>query len=241
MTAAAVCRLQHVTKEYPLQKGVQRIFFDLTLDLPLKGITVLVGKSGCVKTTLLRLIAGLEQPEQGKIFFEQNHKLVQPKIGMVFQESRLLPWLNVAENIMLSRNKWSDADVLPFLELVGLDAGHLHSKPDALSGGMAHRVAIARALAYTPDLLLMDEPFAALDYFTRMALQQKVIEIQRQTNTAVIFVTHNVDEALLIAKQILVLKKGETPIIFSVAEEYPRQLELPALVQRKKAILDLLL
>lgn len=87
----------------------------------------------------------------------------------------------------------------------------------------------------------MDEPFAALDYFTRMALQQKVIEIQRQTNTAVIFVTHNVDEALLIAKQILVLKKGETPIIFSVAEEYPRQLELPALVQRKKAILDLLL
>lgn len=241
MTAAAVCRLQHVTKEYPLQKGVQRIFFDLTLDLPLKGITVLVGKSGCGKTTLLRLIAGLEQPEQGKIFFEQNHKLVQPKIGMVFQESRLLPWLNVAENIMLSRNKWSDADVLPFLELVGLDAGHLHSKPDALSGGMAHRVAIARALAYTPDLLLMDEPFAALDYFTRMALQQKVIEIQRQTNTAVIFVTHNVDEALLIAKQILVLKKGETPIIFSVAEEYPRQLELPALVQRKKAILDLLL
>lgn len=241
MTAAAVCRLQHVTKEYPLQKGVQRIFFDLTLDLPLKGITVLVGKSGCGKTTLLRLIAGLEQPEQGKIFFEQNHKLVQPKIGMVFQESRLLPWLNVAENIMLSRNKWSDADVLPFLELVGLDAGHLHSKPDALSGGMAHRVAIARALAYTPDLLLMDEPFAALDYFTRMALQQKVIEIQRQTNTAVIFVTHNVDEALLIAKQILVLKKGETPIIFSVAEEYPRQLELPALVQCKKAILDLLL
>lgn len=241
MTAAAVCRLQHVTKEYPLQKGVQRIFFDLTLDLPLKGITVLVGKSGCGKTTLLRLIAGLEQPEQGKIFFEQNHKLVQPKIGMVFQESRLLPWLNVAENIMLSRNKWSDADVLPFLELVGLDAGHLHSKPAALSGGMAHRVAIARALAYTPDLLLMDEPFAALDYFTRMALQQKVIEIQRQTNTAVIFVTHNVDEALLIAKQILVLKKGETPIIFSVAEEYPRQLELPALVQRKKAILDLLL
>ena len=233
MTAASVCRLQHVTKEYPLQKGVQRIFSDLTLDLPLEGITVLVGKSGCGKTTLLRLIAGLEQPEHGKISFIHNQEIIQPKIGMVFQESRLLPWFNVAENIMISKNKWSDADALPFLELVGLDARHLHSKPDALSGGMAHRIAIARALAYAPDLLLMDEPFAALDYFTRMTLQQTV--------TAVIFVTHNVDEALLLAKQILVLKKGETPVAFSVEEAYPRQLELPALVQRKKAILDLLL
>ena len=241
MTAASVCRLQHVTKEYPLQKGVQRIFSDLTLDLPLEGITVLVGKSGCGKTTLLRLIAGLEQPEHGKISFIHNQEIIQPKIGMVFQESRLLPWFNVAENIMISKNKWSDADALPFLELVGLDARHLHSKPNALSGGMAHRVAIARALAYMPDLLLMDEPFAALDYFTRMTLQQTVIEIQQQTNTAVIFVTHNVDEALLLAKQILVLKRGETPVAFSVEEAYPRQLELPALVQRKKAILDLLL
>ena len=241
MTAASVCRLQHVTKEYPLQKGVQRIFSDLTLDFPLEGITVLVGKSGCGKTTLLRLIAGLEQPEHGKISFIHNQEIIQPKIGMVFQESRLLPWFNVAENIMISKNKWSDADALPFLELVGLDARHLHSKPDALSGGMAHRIAIARALAYAPDLLLMDEPFAALDYFTRMTLQQTVIEIQQQTNTAVIFVTHNVDEALLLAKQILVLKKGETPVAFSVEEAYPRQLELPALVQRKKAILDLLL
>ena len=241
MTAASVCRLQHVTKEYPLQKGVQRIFSDSTLDLPLEGITVLVGKSGCGKTTLLRLIAGLEQPEHGKISFIHNQEIIQPKIGMVFQESRLLPWFNVAENIMISKNKWSDADALPFLELVGLDARHLHSKPDALSGGMAHRIAIARALAYAPDLLLMDEPFAALDYFTRMTLQQTVIEIQQQTNTAVIFVTHNVDEALLLAKQILVLKKGETPVAFSVEEAYPRQLELPALVQRKKAILDLLL
>ena len=207
----------------------------------MEGITVLVGKSGCGKTTLLRLIAGLEQPEHGKISFIHNQEIIQPKIGMVFQESRLLPWFNVAENIMISKNKWSDADALPFLELVGLDARHLHSKPNALSGGMAHRVAIARALAYAPDLLLMDEPFAALDYFTRMTLQQTVIEIQQQTNTAVIFVTHNVDEALLLAKQILVLKRGETPVAFSVEEAYPRQLELPALVQRKKAILDLLL
>lgn len=241
MTAASICSLRRVTKSYPLQNGVQHIFSDLTLDLPLEGITVLVGKSGCGKTTLLRLIAGLEQPEQGTITFLQDRRAVQPKIGMVFQESRLLPWLNVAENIMLSRTSWQDADVLPFLELVGLDACQLHNKPDALSGGMAHRVSIARALAYAPDLLLMDEPFAALDYFTRMSLQQKVIHIQQQTHTAVIFVTHNVEEALLIAKQILVLKKGEAPLAFSIDDSYPRQLEQPSLVQRKKEILDLLL
>ena len=94
---------------------------------------------------------------------------------------------------------------------------------------------------YAPDLLLMDEPFAALDYFTRMALQQKVIEIQQQTNTAVIFVTHNVDEALLLAKRILVLKKGEAPIAFPLTETYPRHLEQPALVQCRQDILRFLL
>lgn len=182
--------------------GTQQIFDNLTLSLLLSGITVLVGRSGCGKTTLLRLLAGLEQPEQGEIIFTRDNIAYQPKIGMVFQESRLLPWLTVAENIMLSRSKWQEADALPYLELVGLESSYLHSKPDALSGGMAHRVAIARALAYQPDILLMDEPFAALDYFTRMALQQKVIDIQQQTHTAVIFVTHNVDEALLLANQI---------------------------------------
>ena len=219
------CQLRQVSKGYPLQDGTQQIFDNLTLSLLLSGITVLVGRSGCGKTTLLRLLAGLEQPE----------------LGMVFQESRLLPWLTVAENIMLSRSKWQEADALPYLELVGLESSYLHSKPDALSGGMAHRVAIARALAYQPDILLMDEPFAALDYFTRMALQQKVIDIQQQTHTAVIFVTHNVDEALLLANQILVLRKGQAPVPFSINAAYPRHLESAELVQHRQEILQMLL
>ena len=106
---------------------------------------------------------------------------------------------------------------------------------------MAHRVAIARALAYQPDILLMDEPFAALDYFTRMALQQNVIEIQQQTHTAVIFVTHNVDEALLLANQILVLRKGQAPVSFAIEADYPRHGEDSALVQCKQEILQMLL
>ena len=124
---------------------------------------------------------------------------------------------------------------------MGLDARELHSKPDALSGGMAHRVAIARALAFKPDLLLMDEPFAALDYFTRMSLQQKLLEIQQKTGTAIIFVTHHVDEALLLADRILVLDKGKTPISLNISVAQPRQVEDSLLVAYKKEILDLLL
>ena len=204
-----ICKLNQIQKSYPLQDDVQHIFFDLTHDLALDGITVLVGKSGCGKTTLLRLIAGLEQPDAGEIVFLKDGGPYQPKIGMVFQESRLFPWMDVAENIFVSRETFKSEEALPYLELVGLDARDLHSKPDALSGGMAHRVAIARGLAFEPDILLMDEPFAALDYFTRMSLQQKLLEIEQKTGTAIIFVTHHVDEALLLADRILVLDKGK--------------------------------
>ena len=241
MSTQHICKLNQVNKSYPLQDDIQHIFLDLTHDLPLDGITVLLGKSGCGKTTLLRLIAGLEQPDSGEITFLKNSAAYQPKIGMVFQESRLFPWMSVAENIFVSRETFSPEEAIPYLELVGLDARDLHSKPDALSGGMAHRVAIARALAFEPDILLMDEPFAALDYFTRMSLQQKLLEIQQKTGTAIIFVTHHVDEALLLANRILVLDKGKAPIPLDISAAQPRHLEDAALVEYKKKILDLLL
>ena len=236
-----ICKLNQIQKSYPLQDDVQHIFSDLNHELPLDGITVLVGKSGCGKTTLLRLIAGLEQPDSGEITFQKDGKAYLPKIGMVFQESRLFPWMDVAENIFVSRETFEPEEALPYLELVGLNARDLHSKPDALSGGMAHRVAIARGLAFEPDILLMDEPFAALDYFTRMSLQQKLLEIEQKTGTAIIFVTHHVDEALLLADRILVLDKGKAPIPLDISVAQPRQLEDPMMVQYKKEILDLLL
>lgn len=241
MTTEHICKLNQVHKSYPLQNDIQRIFFDLTLDLPLEGITVLLGKSGCGKTTLLRLIANLESPDAGDIVFLKNGGAYTPKIGMVFQESRLFPWMDVAENILISKETFHPEEAIPYLELVGLDVRDLHSKPDALSGGMAHRVAIARALAFEPDILLMDEPFAALDYFTRMSLQQKLLEIEQKTGTAIIFVTHHVDEALILADRILVLDKGKAPIPLELAEAQPRHLEEAALVAYKNQILDLLL
>ena len=241
MTIQSTCKINQLYKSYPLQDDIQHIFYNLTLDLPLDGITVLLGKSGCGKTTLLRLIANLEQPNDGSIEFLRNHTAYQPKIGMVFQESRLFPWMNVAENIFVSRETFNPEEAIPYLELVGLDARDLYSMPDALSGGMAHRVAIARALAFEPDLLLMDEPFAALDYFTRMSLQQKLLEIEQKTGTAILFVTHHVDEALLIADRILVLDKGKAPVSLDLPAVHPRHLEDALLVQRKKEILELLL
>lgn len=235
------CRLDHIYKSYPLQGELQHIFLDLTMDIPLDGITVLLGKSGCGKTTLLRLLAQLESSDSGAVSYWNGETLYQPKIGMVFQESRLFPWMTVAENIFVSRETFLPEDAIPYLELVGLDAKDLYSKPDMLSGGMAHRVAIARALAFEPDILLMDEPFAALDYFTRMSLQQKLLEIQQTTGTAIIFVTHNVEEALLIGDRILVLEKGKAPIPLEIPIAQPRHMEDAALVQYKKTILDLLL
>lgn len=235
-----LCHLNHLDHAYCTGKEKQYIFQQLNLTLSLTGITVILGKSGCGKTTLLRLLSRLEEPTAGSIIYTENKKKYQPKIGMVFQESRLFPWLTVEKNIMLSQDRCDTLCVQELMELVGLEPIYAQSMPGQLSGGMAHRVAIARALAYQPDLLLMDEPFAALDYFTRLTLQQQIIGIHQQTGTAVIFVTHNLDEALLIANQILVLQKGQQPTTLPVCASHPRQLEDSTLVQLRHQILDIL-
>ena len=232
-----VLQIKSMTKSYPVANEVQDIFHSLTLEIPLTGITVLLGKSGSGKTTLLRLVAGLEQPQQGTLTFLQNGAEWKPSIGMVFQESRLLPWLTVEENIMLSQETWTMEEIETLLDAVGLDRSYRTGKPDALSGGMAQRVALARALAYHPDLLLMDEPFSALDYFTRRASQDKLIEIEQRTGTAILFVTHNPEEAIRIANRILVLEKGKQPASFEVNRPYPRDPADADLVRLRDEIL----
>lgn len=235
-----ICHFQQLNKTYSVNGMQQAIFQQLDLQIPLSGITVLLGKSGCGKTTLLRLMAGLETPDNGEIFYLHQQKKYQPKIGMVFQENRLFPWLSVEKNILLSQDESNIQTVPELMQLVGLDSAYAQSMPSQLSGGMAQRVAIARALAYQPDLLLMDEPFAALDYFTRINLQEQLLNIEQQTGTAIVFVTHNLDEALTIADRIFILQKGQQPVFFPINIPQPRQANQLDLSKLRHNILNIL-
>jgi NitT/TauT family transport system ATP-binding protein len=169
----------------------------------------LLGPSGCGKSTLLRLIAGLEKPSTGQIAWAEG----PPKpgeIGFVFQDSTLMPWASAAENVFLPlklRRKSrvsTQAEVLAALQQVGL-ADFANSKPAALSGGMKMRVSIARALVSQPKLLLMDEPFAALDEFTRHKLQEDLRALWRRSGKTIVFVTHSIYEAAYLATRVLVM------------------------------------
>lgn len=216
------------------------LFRDINLEISTDKITVILGKSGCGKTTLLRIIAGLENISFGTIEYLSEEKNKDYKIGFVFQESRLMPWLSVEDNIKIhdTKNKILSSNIDRFLDLVSLkDCKKLF--PNALSGGMSNRVAIARALAYNPDILLMDEPFSALDYFTRKNLQQTLIEIFKSTKKGIIFVTHDIDEAITIANDIIVISNGSFKT-FTIKNPQPKDIDKLEFLELKKEIKELL-
>jgi len=195
-------------------------------------ISVFLGKSGCGKTTLLRLIAGLEEKSSGNIEIEQNEK-----IGFVFQEARLMPFLNVYNNIAFSQKESKKAKILELVKIIGL-GGFENAYSNQLSGGMQARVAIARTLAYEPSIILMDEPFAALDSFTRENMQNKLLQIQSCHKKTILFVTHNIDEALILGHKIMLLQKGGIKEEYDLSNiKFPRDLLLDELILIKKNIL----
>ncbi|MEM6358257.1 MAG: ATP-binding cassette domain-containing protein [Pseudomonadota bacterium] len=182
--------------------GGERVLERLTLTAPRQSVTCVTGPSGCGKTTLLRLLAGLIEPTEGQVIRRAD------RIGVVFQEPRLLPWLSARDNVVIGfqgsdlsraaqRRQAED-----LLALTGLGSSAARLFPDALSGGMASRVAFARALATEPDLLLCDEPFAALDPDRRLAMQDLLLERVAQTRAAAVFVTHDQAEATRLAHRI---------------------------------------
>lgn len=231
--AGIECR--HLQKAYAVDGQTLSVFQDLHLEIPAGSITVLLGRSGCGKTTLLRLIGGLDKPDAGEIRFSGSHRT-----AFVFQEPRLMPWLNVWENVCfgLKKPQIDKAVIHSLLETVGL-AAFATAYPHQLSGGMQQRVAIARALAYQPSFIMMDEPFAALDHFTRRQMQQELIRLQKQQGVSILFVTHSIEEALLLGHKIAILDNGSIKkelLIETDSEE--RDLLSPAFIDRKREILS---
>ncbi|MPM80521.1 Aliphatic sulfonates import ATP-binding protein SsuB [bioreactor metagenome] len=228
--------LKNISKKYLLDNTYHVIFKDISLNICKDEITVILGESGCGKTTLLKILSNLETIDSGQITYFNENKEVIPKVGVVFQESRLMPWLTVRENITFHSNKKDNINVDKYLNIMKLKK-FKNAYPSELSGGMANRVSIARALSYDPDILLMDEPFAALDYFTRRKMQKEVIEIYKSTKKGVIFVTHNIEEALTIANRIMVFNKNKSIKEFFVSYDYNRDLSSDYYVNLKKDIL----
>ncbi|APB34079.1 ABC-type nitrate transport atp-binding protein [Gloeomargarita lithophora Alchichica-D10] len=216
--------LRDVTKSYRTAKGNYTVLEGVNLSVKSGEFVSIIGHSGCGKTTLLNLVAGFFRPSQGEISLE-NQRITAPGPDrmVVFQHYSLLPWLTAYENIYLGvqsvyRPK-SEAEkrqvkqiVNDHLELVGLgDAAN--KKPKQLSGGMKQRVSIARALAMRPQILLLDEPFGALDPITREELQDQLLDIWRQSKVTVLMITHDVDEAVYLSDRIIMMTNGPAATI----------------------------
>lgn len=205
-----------ISKKY----GSKLALAPTTLSFAKQSFTCIVGRSGCGKTTLLRLLGALEAADSGSVQLAQGLRLAP-----VFQEARLMPWLTVAENILLAAkaDKGLDKDRLPeLLAQLGL-TGCEELYPHELSGGMAQRVALGRTLFYNPDIILMDEPFSALDYFTRQGLQQTLLQLFASEQKTIVFVTHDVEEALLLADKIIIMDNGTVKSTVPVTLPRPRQ------------------
>lgn len=208
--------ISHVSKEFQLEDDTIKVINDLDLEINTDQITVILGKSGCGKTTLLRILSNLETKDNGEIIYPEDYKS-----SFVFQEPRLMPWLNVKDNISFGVNKKDEKQeklVNDLIEMVGL-SGFESAYPNQISGGMKQRVALARALAFQPKLIYMDEPFAALDYFTRLNMQDELIKTYYETKCGLLFVTHNVDEALKLAHKIVVINEGKVAKEYSFADD----------------------
>ncbi len=214
--------LTNVGIEFPTPKGPFRALRDVNLKIKQGEFISLIGHSGCGKSTVLNIVAGLYQATEGGVLLDGREvDAPGPERAVVFQNHSLLPWLTAYENVELAvdqvfKNTKSAAEKKEWIEhnlhLVHMDHA-MHKRPDEISGGMKQRVGIARALSMQPEIMLMDEPFGALDALTRAHLQDSLMEIQKELNNTVIMITHDVDEAVLLSDRIVMMTNGPAATI----------------------------
>ena len=232
INSAPVMAVERVSHVYASPQGETKALADVSFEVAPQEFVCLVGPSGCGKSTLLRLMAGLLRPTQGQVCLD-GQTLTGPhrQIGIVFQRANLMPWRSVRDNVLLPlelegvpRNEAIQrADTL--IQLVGL-AGFERALPRNLSGGMEQRVAIARALIHDPEILLLDEPFGALDAMTRERMSLELLRIWQASQKTVVMVTHNIQEAVFLADRVLVLtpRPGRVRATFDIPLPRPRDI-----------------
>jgi NitT/TauT family transport system ATP-binding protein len=227
----ALIQIDRVQKSFPSRHGSMAIMSGISFDVKDSDFVAIVGPSGCGKSTLLRLIQGLDHPTEGEIQFRGKPVTdVCHEMAMVFQSFALFPWLTVQQNIAfgLEARGWSDekqlTQVAKYTSVTGLE-GFEEAYPRELSGGMRQRVGLARALAVDPAVLLMDEPFSALDPLTAESLREEVLQLWRDPNLppeAVVLVTHNIEEAIQLADRVVVLSRRPSRVLAEVTVDLPR-------------------
>ena len=216
--AVSAVEFRHIRMDY----GKRTVIRDLTLSVEKGEFVTIIGSSGCGKTTLLKMVNALVTPVSGEVFVDGKNIrefdliTLRRNIGYAIQESVLFPHMTVEKNIAFVPNLLNKRDkertrqaVRKWMEIVGLEESMLSRYPNQLSGGQQQRVGIARALAASPDLLLMDEPFGAVDEITRASLQDEILHIHQETGITVLFVTHDINEALKLGTKVLVMNEGE--------------------------------
>ena len=243
--------VKDLSKTFETAGGTVTALKDINFKTHKREFVCVIGPSGCGKSTLIRILAGLESPTSGEVLLDGNAVHGPgPDRGMVFQGYTLFPWLTVKRNVMFgllqsghSRER-AEEDARQWIDLVGLTK-FVDSYPHQLSGGMKQRVAIARALANQPGILLMDEPFGALDAQTRIKMQSYLMDIWKNIDITILFITHDLDEAIYLADRILVLKAhpGEVQELIEVPVPQPRsadQLLSPEFLATKKRLEELI-
>ena len=226
--------ISNIDMDFPTPNGPFKALKEVNLKINKGEFVSLIGHSGCGKSTVLNIVAGLYQATKGGVILNSTEVAEPgPERAVVFQNHSLLPWLTAYQNVELAvkqvfQKKMNKAEMKQWIEhnlkLVHMDHA-MHKRPDEISGGMKQRVGIARALAMQPDVLLMDEPFGALDALTRAHMQDSLMEIQNELNNTVIMITHDVDEAVLLSDKIVMMTNGPAATVGDILEvnlERPR-------------------